>query len=643
MQTTAVISNTIDRSFNITQQACVSDFVLNNAPNVEFQFSNDDHCINTDINDEPRLIQKDVEKRNVNSFLTGIALATDVKSECWKQRAEINQFFHNVLAQFIYIYLNPNKPVLDQIQEMIDDIENHKINQVIKRLQISKQALARQLVIYLRYIVMNAGNPNNLGGAVTYKRGTVEEALCRKSDLFLNMLFFHASRAYQKDILMELMKVFIKMLKTSQPPISTKEESDLHAERWVNLIYKTTHEGYHIKPGEIHCHDVIFFIDNKNLPSLDALKQFSNEDRQKFFNACKYATVFDIVSEDLRLETKTLKFLGFQEKDQDVAGFDVDMRAITTALNEVTKNQKSMLVMVPLGCGAFGNKIEDFWAALVKWLPKMTEHTALTLVIREDNCFPIIRLSNAISKDVGYSVPFESIKKLWNRFSTNLEKSNLNNMKYIMNVVFMQIYLLPIEERRKLCMYEFNRAYTLKAASKIDKEMLEALIQFCKILMGKDIVQPYIELLNAIASALYNYETHTGVRGLLTNLVEGENESMIELQAVYKAIYENANFTSDDLYHQLSVVNSIINRKKSNYPDRISPSLVDKSFNLLAEKMRQIESKLKVTQPFLYKSIVTQFFISNITNNTLLPYRCASNIADHFDNVDIGNIRSVRK
>jgi len=386
------------RSFELVQENCITDFILKNAPQVIVDKTKRADSTPPLATHSTTSISKTNKK--VDKMLTTVALEVGgQKNECWQQRAEVNDFFHNALAHFIFIYLDvdPSFDIKTKIQmlqlKLNNDAEREQVIQSLKDHKENLVCTMKKSVAQL--IVPNPANPNNLGGAVTYKRGTVEEALCRRGDLFLDMLFFHANGEYQKNIFSALLRVFSPMLETGSLPIQSKADSDLIATTWLNLIYKTTHQDYHLKPAELHIHETIFFIDKSDLPSLDNLSktELFTSLKEQFLTACKYATVLDIACTDQRLQTKALTFFGLQEKEPS-SDFHTELQLIANTCGTLLKNQAGphTLALVPLGCGAFGNKIEDFWTAVIHNLSLLTQHTSVSLVIRPDNGLTVTEL-----------------------------------------------------------------------------------------------------------------------------------------------------------------------------------------------------------------------------------------------------------
>jgi hypothetical protein len=627
--------------FEIIEQNCITDFIFKNAPKVILSDSiaNNNRILLEDTKSTKKTV---AEKKSIDGLLTQFALGTGgVKDECWKQKNSVNEFYHNVLAHFIFIYLDEDKNLLEQINQISLDIENHKIDEVIERLKLNKQQLVLRINSHTaRFVVTNPANANNLCGAVTYKRGTVEEALARYSDLFLDMLLFHADSDYQKAILCELMVVFKNILTNEKPPINNRQESDKLAETWVNLIFKTSQAGYHIKPGHFHEHSSVFFIENQHLPTLTELNQpISTAMKNHFLSLCTIVTVIDIASADLRFQTKALKWAGIQENEQN-STFDRDMQLIADRMKQLTENysdQKCILAMVPLGCGAFGNKIEGFWSALIRNSSKLIEHSSLSLVIRDDNCFAFIRFSNQTNIDLNFNITWQTIDKIWLKSceKDKVSQADINNMQMIVNFIKKHMAPLSISQASQRCTNELNRAYFFinKEKGENFKLVFKTIIEFCTILLGKRF-QIYQQLLNVFEIAISHYDQHTGIRGSIINTMEGENKYLIELRKLYRDMHERACFDSRSIYDYLYKTQLIIKEKKSNQPDRDLPSLLDKSFNLLDQNIKQFEQELNKYMP---SSWVKQMYLSKFFG-ALFPNDISDRITKELDETDTKNL-----
>lgn len=621
-------------------KSCITQFILTNAPEVRL---NESDLILIEENQLPSSTSNNSDSNNSendnigNPFLTSIALSIGgVQSESWEQKEYINQFYHNVLAHFIFIYLNINEPILNQIDDIIYAINHDQIQEVVDRLKRRKQQLSANLQENdARLIVTNAANANNLGGAVTYKRGTVEEALCRKSNLFLEMLLLHATGTYQKNILLELMMMFKNMLQTQQAPINTREECDKLAETWLKLVYKTSHDGYHINADHFHEHTEILFIDTNQLPTIADLANPNRHLQYSFFNACRVATVIDIVSPDLRSQTKALKFFGLQETEQD-ASFDTIMKLLSTSIAPFAETKPCMLAMVPLGCGAFGNKIEDFWAALANNMNALTSTSSLSLVIRDDNCFKFIKLSNGMNAGITYDITWKTVENMWLHC---WKTRNTTDISLIMNFINANIHSFPQDKVSKFCAEELKQAYRLLQSN--DVVGFKTLMQFCGILMGNHF-KVYQSLLFAVEKAIFHYDKHTGMQGYFTNAVQGENPFFIQLRELYKNLYEHANITEQGIANFLYVANSIIKEKQTNHPDRQPPSLLDKSFHLLQDELYKLEREFKIYMPSLHKPAATQRLLSSVFPG-VLPSNVARQIANDLSGEDMQNLSLTRK
>jgi hypothetical protein len=624
--------------FTIIEQNCITDFIFKNAPKVILSdgMTNNNRFLLEYTKSTTNTV---TENKSIDKLLTQFALGMGgVKDECWKQQKSVNEFYHNVLTHFIFIYLDEDKNIIEQISQITLDIENHKIDEVIERLKLNKQQLVLRINSHItRFVVTNPANANNLCGAVTYKRGTVEEALARYSDLFLDMLLFHADGDYQKTILRELMVVFKSMLTNGRLPINSREESDKLAETWVKLIYKTSQNGYHIQSGHFHEHSSVFFIKNQHLPTLAELNQpNSTEMKNRFLNLCKVVTVIDIASADHRLQTRALKWTGMQQDERN-STFDSDIQRIAERLKQLTAinpDQKCILAMVPLGCGAFGNKIEDFWSALIQNSAKLTESSSLTLIIRNDNCFTFMRLSHQTKIDLNFNITWETIEKIWltSCDKDKISQADINNMQMISKFIKQHMTSLSHSQVSQRCAYELNRAYFFKAEG--ENLIFNTIIEFCNVLLGRRF-QIYQLLLNALETAINHYDQHTGIRGFITNAREGENQYLIELRKLYRDLHDQACFDSQFIYDYLYQAQLIINGIKSSQPDRDPPSLLDKSFRLLDQNIKQFEQKLHKYMPSPY--CVTQMYLSKFFGS-LLPNEISYQITKKLDETDTKNL-----
>ena len=152
----------------------------------------------------------------------------------------------------------------------------------------------------------------------------------------------------------------------------------------------------------------------------------------------------------------------------------------------------------------------------------------------------------------------------------------------------------------------------------------------------------YKTLLNTVELPIQYYDKHTGFRGFFTNITEGENLDLIELRKMYKKINEHSDFTLDNLYNHLCEVQSIIKHKKSACPDRKPLSLLDKSFNLLIDKIHEFELQLREHAPVIYKAFATQNVLSRQFSKSP-SFKIITAIANNLDDKDIECLRLTKK
>lgn len=337
------------------------------------------------------------EEISESIFSMGQSLAqSTVKENCWKYKEVVNQFYHNALACFVYLYLDSNQSPLEQIQSLKTEL-NQNQESVVQRLiahcmntllsiQEHNQEAVRETVM-----VTNAANGKFLGGVSTYGKGSAEEALCRESDLFLRMLFKNANGDYQKRILMTLLTIFETMLISKGSPISHKTSSDALAIQMVNTITKNGFEGYCLyyhaeaQINRMHLNQNILVTNPKKLPSIEAIASGQNDAKIDFLNHCHiHIDVMSIAAKDNRLiGSNPWDF--FSSND---ANFRQLSRDILSLANQVSENQKRLvkLIILPLGCGAFGNKPSDFGQHF-KWALKEValNVSEINLATFEDN------------------------------------------------------------------------------------------------------------------------------------------------------------------------------------------------------------------------------------------------------------------
>lgn len=315
-------------------------------------------------------------------FESGKLLARNtVIDNCREHKSDVNLFWHNLLTHFIYIYLPELANPGEKINELLQALEQEG-DQVVTTLLNNK----KDTLNYLRsqktndsdpVVVTNAANGKFAGGVATYGKGSAEEALCRVSDLFLSIALNHCSGDYQKNILKGMLLQFQSMLQKGSVPISDKAEADDEAkalaEKWVDLITKPSFDEYGIyynateQEGRVHKNDIILTGNMHELPELNVLAEGKGREdflKDAYFNI----TVLDIASRDLRLigsnpaERLTTTGGNYNQIFQDV--FEM-----THEIGRETEKPCSLIVL-PLGCGAFGNKASEVGEALMEEMTK---------------------------------------------------------------------------------------------------------------------------------------------------------------------------------------------------------------------------------------------------------------------------------
>lgn len=507
--------------FLFTQQNSIANYVVQQGAS----FTIDPPA--PEINPKSKPVAKTLEiEVPQNPNLTAIALKKQVNAECIQNKDLVNTFFHNVMMHFIFIYLDPERTVFDQLDKFEKDINQGNTLQVIHTLQENRQKLVDNIRYDSKKVIINAANGLNMGGAITYKgKGTVEEDLEAMSDFFLSLLVYHASDSYQRKILVELLGAIKKMLSTKAPLLNTKDECLKHAATWINLIYKNDIRGYYISPHAIHEHPVVFFIANEHVPTLKELPRVDfcpdfMSLRQHFLAHCRIATVLDVVAEDHRLlETKSLQICGLQKAERP-ASFAEIMNQIEAKLaayaNEypLKNNPNNLDVIMPLiGCGAFGGKPADFCAPINKNPTQFTKYGQLTLFLRHDTILTCIKLlAPAITQmKTEFNIPFDTIKTWWNSLQMKAVAGEATVQKELtlMNMVIdnnQQIFPRQIVE--SFCRAELQRIYSSKSESN-NAGKLRALEHVCSHLLGEQ--YEFSEamkrnLLTAIKASLFIYD-----------------------------------------------------------------------------------------------------------------------------------------
>lgn len=305
-----------------------------------------------------------------------------VLNNCWQHKNLVNQFYRNSLSYFVYCYLDysSSETPMNQIKALLVSLSTNPaqvVHDLITNLKNTHAMLqlTQQDHPQAHAVVSNAANGKFLGGVSTYGKGSAEEALCRDSDLFLRMLLEHAWGAYQINILKKLLEIFLEMLTTNTDPISDKASSDKLASTMVNLITKAGFDGYCIFYNanhmhyRVHCSENVLLKMSGTAITLDKLAVLSPEHRQSFLNTCHTNIhVLSVASKDNRLiGSNPMDF--FSKKDSNYDVLLNDIKTLTITMSE-KYTMPVTLILLPLGCGAFGNKTEDFADAVLKTMAK---------------------------------------------------------------------------------------------------------------------------------------------------------------------------------------------------------------------------------------------------------------------------------
>lgn len=339
----------------------------------------------TDLKDKEVILDEELDFLHPNSaddesiptgitdslFATGQFFSeSTVIENCWKNKEQVNLFYHNLLTCFVYVYLAPLSSPLEQIQTMKSQLlvnQEELVKKLISRYTYTLNAIneSNQSKSTEPVVVTNAANGKFLGGVSTYGKGSAEEALCRQSDLFMRMLLENTNGDYQKNIILNILTIFENILLTKTLPISSQGSSNEFAVNMLKTITKSSFEGYclYYKAKElsnrIHLNQNILLTDNQNLPSIEQLINPDKENKLAFLNSCRSNIhVISIASKDNRLigSNPSDFFFGsdsnFRQLSNDILNLS---QTLSRELNSPIK-----LIVLPLGCGAFGNKPAEF-------------------------------------------------------------------------------------------------------------------------------------------------------------------------------------------------------------------------------------------------------------------------------------------
>ncbi|MBA3535029.1 MAG: DUF2263 domain-containing protein [Tatlockia sp.] len=375
----------------------ISDFFANSKPMVKLKDLNPHHSPITEDAGVPNEITDSL-------FTTGQYFAeSTVVDNCWKSKDQVNLFYHNLLSCFVYIYLDPLPSPIEQIQIMKTQLESNQndlVNLLISRylntlnaINSNNQSKAKEPVV-----VTNAANGKFLGGVSSYGKGSAEEALCRQSDLFLRMLLENATGAYQKNILMSILTIFENILSSKSLPISGPDSSKELALHMLKTITKSGFEGYclYYQAKELsnrtHLNQNIIFTDNKNLPSIAQLQNPNSEEKQAFLNNCSSNIyVISVASKDNRLIGSNPSDFFFGS-DANFRQLSEDILSLTQSISR-EQNSSVKLIVLPIGCGAFGNKPTDFgknFKFALRDLARRDEISEITLATFDDNYLELV-------------------------------------------------------------------------------------------------------------------------------------------------------------------------------------------------------------------------------------------------------------
>lgn len=342
----------------------------------------------------------------INDFIFTNALSiteSTVIKNCWDHHDKVNQFYHNLLTCFVHLYLSYDMTSLEQIRYLQNELLTNPDN-VINILNVNHFNIMSSIQMNNKHsfedhvLVTNAANGKFLGGVSSYGKGSAEEALCRQSDLFLRMLLENAYGDYQKNILHTLLNIFEHMLNTGSCPINTYSDAEKLSKTMLRNITKAGFEGYCIyfnakhQGNRVHLSEHIVFTNANQLPEINDLTAPTIEDRLRFINTCKTGIhVLSIASRDTRL-------IGSNPID-GLFAVDTNFKTLCCDMFDISKqisnkyNSSVKLIVLPLGCGAFGNKPDDFATgfktAMGLSLSKMEGINEINLTTFDDN-YPLL-------------------------------------------------------------------------------------------------------------------------------------------------------------------------------------------------------------------------------------------------------------
>lgn len=323
-------------------------------------------------------------------FAAGVdaSLSVKVLDECWESRELVNQFYHNLLTQFVMVYADPTQSPLTTIDKMLKklgtspDASDEGGDQVVAELLGGRQACINRIVNALdgkkrkNVGTMTAPNGKVLGGAVFYNKGSAEEDFERKSDLTLRLLLEDAYGPYRNNLLRALLIIFKRMLETGEQPITDKKSSDYLGRLMTRLVTKSSFEGYCLyydakeRENRMHVTENVIFSGKAVLPDIQSLNQ-ANADkdamRLQFLNNCNMdIDAFSVVAKDNRI-------IGSNPVD-GIINFDPDPVRDPSNFKKLTSDpfcwiaerdkKYAAFIELPIGCGAFGGNINDFASGL---------------------------------------------------------------------------------------------------------------------------------------------------------------------------------------------------------------------------------------------------------------------------------------
>lgn len=550
--------------FIVLQHTDIAQYVIQNAPAFTRNFQSDNPRAFNPEPVPPPATRTPERKIPQNPFLTTFALAAEVSDKCFEDRQYVNAFFHNALTHFAFIFLDPQKSTLSQIRDMQRDLRAGKTAQVIFKLQRNHYKVLQTLEFMALMICVNPAAKRNIGGAVTYKKGTAEEALERVSNLFLNQLIYHASDSYQSKILKSLLAIFEKLLLTQKPLLQTQEDCYEHAEKWLPLIYKTDKNGYYISPHDIHEHPIIFFIDKNKLPSLAELGGMEDEGnffgkkslRNEFFTNCRIATVLDVVCKNNSWHNMT-------PNDDDDASFQQIMDQIEAKMKKYKTQYPLNLVMPLIGAGAYKNAPTEVCKPFNDFPSQLTAHGRITLLLQQDRILECIKLLEPASTQTQfhYSVPLSTIQFWWSNMKQNLchpDLSFLQEFYLMIKVIELNQQAFPLEQVQEFCRQELHGIYNNYFEMNRDQK-IEYVEKLCTALLGPEFSQNFTRwenLLQILDGCSNNHKEN-----FFTQMYHGNRGLITAIQALKSRLYQNPPITSEAMEQHIEQVHSLIRQK----------------------------------------------------------------------------------